>query len=35
MELLTLELKLKKKEPQLFESESDMEEEWIIKHENN
>ncbi|CAJ0853543.1 8395_t:CDS:1, partial [Entrophospora sp. SA101] len=33
MELLNLEPKLKKKEPQLFEPELDMEEEWIIKHE--
>src|SRR5688572_18485515 len=33
MELLNLEPKLKKKEPQLFEPESDMEEEWIIEHE--
>jgi DNA topoisomerase I len=33
MELLTLEPKLKKKEPQLFEPESDVEEEWIFEHE--
>ena len=33
MELLNLKPKLKKREPQLFEPESDMEEEWIIEHE--
>ncbi|CAJ0895632.1 12824_t:CDS:2 [Entrophospora sp. SA101] len=33
MELLNLVPRLKKSKPQLFEPESDMEEEWIIEHE--